>query len=164
MFFKVAESAKSGDTLIGSFSVQGKSARSYKALRCLSVPMEDVNAVLHKVILEGKDKVEAKDVMFLKLKEKQASRGSLEVLKKGAREAVGWVPSVQILHEMGHEFQQFLFFVNELKDKLVADLTKDNGAALFSSVNENLSVILNSDVKLSSKDNKKLSDSLSLIA
>ena len=36
--------------------------------------MEDVNAVLHKVIVEGKNKVEAKDVMSLNFKEKQASR------------------------------------------------------------------------------------------
>lgn len=164
MFFKISESAKSGDTLIGSFSVQGKSARSYKALRCLSVSMEDVNAVIHKVIIEGKEKVEPKDVMCLKFKEKQASRGSLEVLKKGAREAVGWVPSVQILHEMEHEFQQFLFFINEIKDQMIANILKDNGAALFGNISENLTVLINADVKLSAKEKSKLSGAISTIA
>ncbi|MCY9861291.1 hypothetical protein OTK49_02020 [Vibrio coralliirubri] len=158
MFFTVAD-GKEGDTLVGRVSVpRDESGGSFKALRCLSVLMSEVDAVIRSVILQGKPEVEAVDVMGLNFKKSPSTRGSLANLKKGQR-GLGWVPDVEVLHAMGHEFEQFLAHVNQIKAEMIADI-KSNPQELIGEVKGNLNLVLSNYSDLNATEKRNLRDAV----
>lgn len=135
MFFKTINTKKEGHVLIGQISIQRDAKeRSYKALRCMSVLMSDIMDIIDCAIIEKRGIIVAKDIMGLELKPKPTRRSSLPILELGDRGA-GWVPSINVLHAMGHEFEQFLAYMNTMlistkndyltnKDKLISQINE----------------------------------------
>lgn len=158
MFFKVAD-GKDGDTLVGRISIpRDDTGGTFKALRCLSVQMSEVDEVIRSVILQGKPEVEAADVMGLNFKKSSSTRGSLPNLEKGQR-GVGWVPDVEVLHAMGHEFEQFLAYLNQIKAEMIANI-KNNPQELIDDVKSNLNLAVKNYSALTAADKRKLRDAV----
>lgn len=111
MFFKVVDGNKSS-IVAGYISVERENVdRQYKALRCMSVPLEEVTEVIDGVIARGEKEILLSHIMGLTLKDKPTARATLPIREIGSTED-GWVPSIEVLSSIEHECDQFLGWLN----------------------------------------------------